>query len=72
MACNVSFKAKLLAGHSRFNSFLFNFKIIREIILNIFASSESSGPVFIDIKNEPEAEHLPPVYSWHKAAKQSV
>ncbi len=33
---------------------------------------ESSGPVFIDIKSEPEAEDLPPVYSWHKAAKQAA
>ena len=28
----------------------------------------SDVPVFLDIKSEPEAEHLPPVYSWHKAA----
>jgi acetolactate synthase-1/2/3 large subunit len=29
----------------------------------------SEGPVFLDIKSEPEGEHLPPVYSWHKAAE---
>ena len=32
----------------------------------------SDVPVFLDIKSEPEAEHLPPVYSWHKAAKQAA
>ncbi len=29
----------------------------------------SEGPVFLDVKSEPEAEQLPPVYSWHKAAE---
>ncbi len=33
---------------------------------------ESEGPVFVDIKSEPEAEDLPPVYSWHKTAKQAA
>ena len=32
----------------------------------------SDVPVFLDIKSEPEAEDLPPVYSWHKAAKQAA
>ena len=27
------------------------------------------SPVFLDVKSEPEAEHLPPVFSWLKAAE---
>ncbi|MEJ2659369.1 MAG: thiamine pyrophosphate-binding protein [Desulfobacteraceae bacterium] len=34
------------------------------------AAFSGDQPVFLDVATEPEVEHLPPVYSWHKAAEK--
>jgi acetolactate synthase I/II/III large subunit len=34
------------------------------------AAFSGDQPVFLDVATEPEVAHLPPVYSWHKAAEK--
>lgn len=38
----------------------------KELEQGLEEAFSSAGPVFLDIKSEPESEDLPPVYSWMK------
>jgi len=42
-----------------------------ELTDGLEAAFSSKGPVFVDIKSEPESDDIPPVFSWIKAQEKS-